>query len=162
MHLTVKNKFFSLGGSSKVLNENNQNALLVKGKMFSPTKKKFVKDLTKKTLFIVRNKFWSLLGRKALIYDGNKNLVATVKREIKFVAGFTITGAEQEIRVDANNIGGLSLRITMGGKEIGTIHRPFLALTDTFELDFADEEDAPFLVALVIAIDNITDRNRKS
>ena len=35
MELVVKNKFFSLGGSSKVLDENGADAFIVKGKFFS-------------------------------------------------------------------------------------------------------------------------------
>ena len=162
MHLKVQNKFFSLGGSSKVLNDKNENYLLVKGKMFSITKKKYVKSLSKKTIFMVRNKFWTWINKKALIYDSKRHLVATVIRDFRIKAGFTVTGAEQEIRVEADHIVAYSFTISMGGKEIGKINRPVLALTDTYEIDFEDEEDAPFLVALVIAIDNMYDRARKA
>lgn len=161
MHLKIKNKFFSLGGSSKVLNDKNEKYLLVRGRMFSITKKKFVKDLSKKTIFMVRNKFWSWIQRKAFIYNENKALVATVIRDVNLTAGFTVLGAEEEIRVVSDQIGSFSLTILMGGKEIGKIKRPILTMTDTYEVDFEDEEDAPFLVALIIAMDNIFDRQRR-
>jgi len=49
MKLVVKNKLFSLGGASKVLDENKQDYLKVKGKLFTFTKKKFVQDLSGNT-----------------------------------------------------------------------------------------------------------------
>ena len=43
---------------------------------------------------------------------------------------------------------------------MGTIRRQVNLIADSFELD-AKDEDAQFLVALVIAIDNITDNKHK-
>ena len=43
---------------------------------------------------------------------------------------------------------------------MGKIKRQFTIINDAFELE-AKEEDIPFLIALVIAIDNITDKKYK-
>ena len=164
MELVVKNKFFSLGGSSKVLDENGADAFAVKGKCFSITKKKFVKDLNGNRLFTVRNKFWFFIKRKALIYDANKKLVARVIRDFRIRQSYTIEGAQEEIKVVANGPVGLGfdMSITMGGKEIGHIKRPYVQWTDTFNVTVNDPEDAAILVAMVIAIDNIQDQARKA
>ena len=164
MELVVKNKFFSLGGSSKVLAENGADAFVVKGKMFSITKKKFVKDLNGNLLFKVRNKFWTFIRRKALVYDANKKLVARVIRDFRIRQSYTIEGAQEEIKVVANGpIGlGFDMSITMGGKEIGHIKRPYIAWTDTFNVTVNDPADAAILVAFVIAIDNIQDQAKQS
>lgn len=164
MELVVKNKFFSLGGSSKVLDENGKDVLIVKGKFFSITHKKFVRDLNGNLLFIVRNKYWHFIKRKALIYDANKKLVARVIRDFKIRQSYTIEGAQEEIKVVANGpIGfGFDNNITMGGKDIGHIKRPYVQWTDTFNVTVNDPEDAAFLVALVIAIDNIQDQAKKN
>jgi len=45
MKLYVKNKLISVGGSSDVLNENQEPHFKVVGKVFSPTKKKVITDL---------------------------------------------------------------------------------------------------------------------
>ena len=163
MELVVKNKFFSLGGSSKVLAENGADAFIVKGKCFSITKKKFVKDLNGNRLFMVRNKFWKFIRRKALIYDANKKLVARVIRDFRIRQSYTIEGAQEEIKVVANGPVGLGfdMSITMGGKEIGHIKRPYVQWTDTFNVTVNDPEDAAILVAMVIAIDNIQDQVKK-
>ena len=50
-------------------------------------------------------------------------------------------------------------RITENGKQIGHVSRK-ISLRDSFVLDASDEYEPEFLVALVIAIDNISDRRR--
>ena len=45
MKLFIKNKFFSFGGGSFVQNETGENVYTVKGKWFSPTRKKIIKDM---------------------------------------------------------------------------------------------------------------------
>ena len=164
MELTIKNKFFSLGGSSKVLDENGKDAFVVKGKFFTITAKKFVYDLSGKKIFTVRNKFWHLFRRKALVYDENKKLVARVIRNFRIRQVYTLEGAQEEIRVVANGpIGlGFDMSIIMGGREIGHIKRPYVQWTDTFNVTFEDPQDAGVLVALVISIDNIQDQAKKN
>ena len=113
---------------------------------------------------MVRNKFWHFFRRKALVYDANKKLVARVIRNFRIRQVYTIEGAQEEIRVEANGpIGlGFDMSITMGGKEIGHIKRPYIQWTDTFDVTFDDPEDAAILVALVIAIDNIQDQAKQN
>ena len=60
---------------------------------------------------------------------------------------YTITG----------NVLGFDYHIAKNGKEIGHSSR-HLSLRDSFALDINDNEDYMFVIALVIAIDNITDR----
>lgn len=161
MKLIIKNKLVSVGGSSTVTDENGNKAYNVKGKVFSVTKKKYVKDLNGKTLFMVRNKFWKFFVHKALIYDGEGHQLARVIRKISLKANFTVEGTEKPLRVEGNFIG-LDLDIILGEEKIGHIRRKFVALTDEFHVDVYHDEDAPFLIALVIAIDNICDRASKS
>ena len=54
----------------------------------------------------------------------------------------------------------LTCNILKNGEVVGTIRREINLVADSFELD-AKDEDAQFLVALVIAIDNIGDKKRK-
>ena len=48
-------------------------------------------------------------------------------------------------------------KILLNGQEIGHVARK-ISLRDSFVLTINDDVDAAFMVALVIAIDNITDR----
>lgn len=160
MEIVVRNKFFSLGGSSEVLDQNNEKLLIVKGKMFSATHKKFIKSLDGKLLYMVRNKYWKGIRPKSLIYDADKKLVARVIRDIKVRKSYTVEGATEDIKMVANGkIGlGFDMSILLGDKEIGHIVRPFNKLTETFNVTVNDPEDLAFMVAMVIAMDNIEDR----
>lgn len=160
MKVYIQNKFLSLGGGSKVENENKEPVLYVKGKMFSITHKKFIKDLNKKNIFIVRNKYWHWTKRVAFIYDGNKNKIArVVSNWINANNEYIVEGYKDEIKVQGNFFSS-QCEIIRNGDVIGTIKRQMHMLVDSFELE-AEEADIPFLVALVIAIDNIVDKKRK-
>lgn len=160
MKVYVKNKFMSLGGSSSVLNEQKEPVLRVKGKVFSITHKKRIKDLNNNLLFVVRNKYWNFTKHKAFIYDNNKNKIATVVSNwVNLNNEYTVEGYTDEIKIQGNFFSS-QCEILKNGEVVGTIRRQMAMFTDAFELE-ANEEDVPFLVALVIAIDNIVDKKHK-
>ena len=160
MKVYIKNKIFSLGGASKVLDENKNPIFKVKGKIFSITRVKKICDLEGKLLYKVRNKWFNWFIHKAYIYDANKNKIATVKdRWFNVKQEYFIERYKDEIKIEGKFFS-LTCNILRNGEIIGTIRRKLFAWTDSFELE-ANEEDIPFLIALVIAIDNITDKKLK-
>lgn len=157
MKVYIKNKFWSIGGGSSVLDENKNPVYEVKGRVFSITRVKYVCDLAGKRLFKVRNKWFNWFVHKAYIYDGDDNKVATVKDKwFNVNQEYFIMGYKDEIKVEGKFFG-LTTKILRNGEVIGTIRRQITVFKDAFELE-ANEEDIPFLIALVIAIDNITDK----
>lgn len=161
MKVYIKNKFLSLGGSSSVVDENKKPVIFVKGKLFSITRKKRIKDLNKKTLYIVRNKFFNFFNHSAFIYDENKVKIAKiVSKWINVKNEYIVEGYKDEIKI----VGGFfspNCEIVRNGEVIGTIRRQLTFMMDAFELEGA-EEDIPFLVSLVIAIDNIVDKKSRN
>ena len=112
-------------------------------------------------LYTVRNKFWTFFVRKALVYDKDGNQVAFMKKKFwSFHDHYFIETklGQMEIR---GNILCFDYHISLKGKEIGHVSRK-ISLRDSFVLDLDDEykKELPFFVALVIAIDNITDQRR--
>lgn len=157
MKVYIKNKFWSIGGGSSVLDENKNPVYEVKGRVFSITRVKYVCDLAGKRLFKVRNKWFNWFVHKAYIYDGDGNKIATVKDKwFNVNQEYFIMGYKDEIKVEGKFFG-LTTKILRNGEVIGTIRRQIAVFKDAFELE-ANEEDIPFLIALVIAIDNITDK----
>lgn len=156
MRVTIKNKFFSLGGGSSVKNENGEDVFFVKGRFLSPAHVKWVCDKDKNKLFKVCNNLW---GRGAFVYqDGSK--VAKVKSQPFSVKKFVVEGYKDEISINGDFFSREST-ITKNGKSVGTIRREFTLVKDAFTLE-AEEADMPFMIALVIAIDNIVDRKTKT
>lgn len=160
MKLYIKNKIFSLGGGSSVVDEQNKPVYTVKGKVFSPTRKKKICDLNGNVLYSVRNKWFNWFVHSAYVYDENKHKVARVKDKFFSVKGdFIVEGYQDEIKVDGKYLSFTS-NIVKNGEVIGTIRRQITLIADAFELE-ANEEDMPFLIALIIAIDNIIDKKKK-
>lgn len=159
MKVIIKNKFFSLRGSSSVTNEAGESLFIVKGRLLSPTKVKWVCDKTGKKLYKVRNKYINFFVHRAYVYD-TKEKIAKVKHPLFGGKKFIIEGYKDEILIDGDFFSFQS-SIVCNGKTIGTIIRNITIVNDAFTLE-AEEEDMPFMIALVIAIDNIFDKITKS
>lgn len=157
MELAIRNKWISIGGSSVVRDLNEKDVLKVKGKFWTFTSKKFVQDLEGNTLFTVRNKFWRLFQRKAFIYDDKGEKIITVRRKIFSLHDHYFVYSDLGDLQIRGNILQFNYQITLDGKEIGHISRK-VSLRDSFVLTIDDNFDYRLFVALVIAIDIITDR----
>ena len=161
MELAIKNKFVSVGESSTVQDMNGKDIFNVKGKVFSLTRIKTIFDMNGNTQYIVRNKFWSLFSRTALVYNATGDVVVTVKRKIFSVHDrYMIESSLGELEI-IGNILGFDYKIILNGQEIGHISRK-LNFVDSFILTIPDNVDYALYVALVIAIDNITDRRNSA
>ena len=157
MKVYIRNKLLSLGGGSDVLDENQQPVFHVKGRAVSITRVKYVCDMQGNRLFKIRNKWLNFFVHKAYIYDGTGTKIATVKDKwFNVHSEYFVTGYADEIKVQGKFFG-LNCQILRNGDVIGTIRRQITFIRDAFELD-AEPQDLPFLIALVIAIDNITDK----
>lgn len=64
----------------------------------------------------------------------------------------------EEIKIEGKFFG-LTSQILRNGEVMGTIRRQVAIINDAFELE-AKEEDIPFLIALVVALDNIVDKKK--
>ncbi len=159
MQLAIKNKWISLGGASIVQDLNGNDVLKVKGKIFSIRRQKFVTKLTYELLYTFRNKFISLFGRTAFVLDAKGQIMATVRKKIISLHDRYFVESPLGKTEITGNILGYDYHVILDGKEIGHIARR-ISLRDSFVLDIDDSFDYQFFVALVIAIDNVTDRRR--
>ena len=159
MIVHVKNKFISLRGGSDVVNDNNEPVYKVKGKWPSLRKRKYICTLDGTVLYEVRNKFWHFIYPSAFIFNSEKEKIAKVKKKIMTMrTQFFVEGNEHEYVIDGNWVG-WNLSVLRDGTEIGKISRNFDMFKDSFTVE-ADEENMPFMIALVIAIDNMQDKVR--
>ena len=160
MELAIKNKWITLGGSSVVKDLEGKDVLFVKGRIFSFTRKKFIQDMEGNLKFIVRNKFWRLFQRKAFVENTNGEIIATIRRKIFSLHDHYYVYSNLGDLQIRGNILAFDYHITLDGKEIGHISRR-ISLRDSYVLSIDDAYDYVTFVALVIAIDNITDRRRQ-
>ena len=157
MDLMIRNKWISLRGSSVVRDENENDVMQVRGKFWTITRKKFVQTLDGETKFIVRNKFWRLFAYRAYILTPDKHIVARIRRKIfSFHDRYFIKSELGELEVKGNILLH-DYHIYLNGEEVGHIARK-ISLRDSFVLHLEEGIDPMFYLALVIAIDNITDQ----
>lgn len=158
MKLIIKNKLMSIGGASTVKDENENDLFIVKGKVFTITKKKIIYDMDGNKLFTVRNKFWRVFTNSAYIYDASGKKIARLKDRFSRKATYLSEGFEETFRI-GKNPNGRGKCIYKNEEEIGVWCNMKLHLVDTYEIEYKRNEDASIIVALVIAIDNIQDKN---
>ncbi len=160
MRLIIRNKWVSLGGSSYIRDENENDLLKVKGKIFTFTHKKIVQELDGTKLYVVRNKFWYLFHRQAFVFDMEGNKLALFKKKIFSLHDhYNIETRDYGNVIIRGNILGFDYHIYVGDKEVGHVSR-MISLRDSFVLDIDDEYNWKFFSALVIAIDIIVDKIR--
>ena len=160
MKIIVKNKFVSWGGSSQVEDEAGKPLYQVKGKAFSWRRKKYVQDLNGNLLYEIRNKWPTWFLHSAYIYDAQGNKVCKVKQNLSFKKGYIIDETQDDIQVNGFILNGM--QVSRNRQYLGTVTKEFWALRDYFVLDVLDGSDPTFLIALVIAIDNIGDKAQGS
>lgn len=158
--VSIRNKWISLRGGSTVKDMEERDVYYVKGKFWTVTRKKFVQDMEGNRIYTVRNKFWKLFVHKALVYDKDGNLVAKIRKKFWSVHDrYFIESSLGQLEI-TGNILGFDYHIILNGKEIGHVSRK-ISLRDSFVLSVEDDQDLPFFIAFVIAIDNITDQRRR-
>lgn len=160
MKVFVRNKMFSLGGSSVVLNENQESIFVVKGKLFSPTKKKRMYDMKGNLLYVIRNRFWNGNSRMVFVDDATGDRVASIKKKKRSLnSDYEILDTDDEMSIDGKFFS-LTSQIKRNGQDVASITRDFAIAKDAFILE-AEEKDIPLFTALVIAFDNLLDKTRK-
>lgn len=162
MNLYVKNKMMSVKGSSFVLNDEAEKVFEVKGKFFSPTCRKLICDKEGNLLYTVRNQYFHLFTKKALIYDAQGNKYCKVKE--RWIGRVTdVRDCPDNIVFQGNGLGkGVSMY--KNGSLMGTwfidISSASDLFRDSFRIEVVSEGDAALLTALMIAVDNIRDSRR--
>lgn len=160
MELCIRNKWISLRGRSEVKDIEGNDKYRVEGKFWTVTRKKFINDLDNNNLYIVRNKFWTFFVHKAFVLNPDNTVAATIRRKFFSVHDrYFISCKYGDIEI-TGNILCFDYHIKLNGKEVGHVSRK-ISLRDSFVLSIDDDvEDIPFYLALVIAVDNITDQRR--
>ena len=177
MELLVKNKLGSITGASKVLNEKDEQVYLVKGSfasnVFTKKHRKKIMTMDKKLIYSVCDKrLHGLLTRACIIYDANNKEIARVKQNGAFKCGYEVEGVDQKMEIIGAFIDRDGAQIKYGSEIIGHIISGNLkkstdkvimtaGITDKYRIIFKDQEDAPLLVAIVIAIDNMHDAEKR-
>lgn len=159
MILYIKQKIFSFTDSYNVFDENLQPIYKINSEFLAFLSKIHLCDLNGNELFFIKKKLKFILPEYE-IYKGN-TLYAEVKKEFSFFSPrLTVTSPFGEYQIEGNFIG-MDFNITCDGMLFGTISKEWLSLGDSYKLQIADDKNAAFFTALVIAIDNCLHNENK-
>lgn len=161
MEICIRNNWVSLKGSSEVKTLDGKDLYKVKGKFFSVTRKKFLQTLDGELIYTIRNKYWSFFNKKAYVLNPDGSVAALLNRKYFSVHDrYRINSKYGELEI-IGNILCFNYKILSNGVEIGHVARK-ISMRDSFVLTISENADVAFYIALVVAIDNITDRREDS
>ena len=164
MKYIIKNKVISISGASTVKDECGNDLFIVQGRVFSFTQMKTICAPDRRPLYKVRNKFFHLFLPKVFIMDADENILLTIKKKhlFSFRQTFEIIPAEGHpcnIEITGDFIG-RHYDIVDNGIPVAHVRRNFNLIQDSFWLETDLTDNAPFYIAIVIALDNFYDKAR--
>lgn len=160
MQLQIKQKMFSIGDKFAVTNESEEPVFFVQGKFFSLRGKRSIFDLEGNLLLVVQRKLFKLMPTFE-VYNANKVRIATIKKRVSFVSKFKIFSQEDTYQMDGDFFG-WNFVLSKNNQPVGTLNKKLFKLTDTYILDIVQDEEAPFFVALTLALDLMKQRRRNN
>lgn len=161
MQLYFKNKLMTIGGSSTVVDQDQNIVYKVKGRILSPTKYKKIYDQDGKLLFIVKNKLVRFFNTTVFIMDAKKNKLTTVTQKYFSVGKYEVKDSEDEIEIQKDGVL-FHYTVFFNGNKFAEFKRgKFLALTDNILVDVEDPSQAGLAVAFAVCFDNVKDRRAK-
>ena len=153
MKLYIKEKVFSWGDKFTVKDAYGEDKYIVEGEVFTFGKKLHVYDRSGREVAFIKQEVWSFLPRY-YVFCGDRQ-IAEIKKEFTFLfPKYTIEGLGWEID---GSFMAHDYQITKQGRKIVTISKEWMTWGDSYELDIADPADELVALAVVIAIDCVTE-----
>ena len=153
MKLYIKEKVFSWGDKFTVKDAYGEDKYIVEGEVFTFGKKLHVYDSSGREVAFIKQEVWSFLPRYYVFCDDRQ--IAEIKKEFTFLfPRYTIDGLGWEID---GSFMAHDYQITKRGRKIVTISKEWMTWGDSYELDIADPADELVALAVVIAIDCVTE-----
>ena len=153
MKLYIKENVFSWGDKFTVKDAYGEDKYIVEGEVFTFGKKLHVYDRSGREVAFIKQEVWSFLPRY-YVFCGDRQ-IAEIKKEFTFLfPRYTIEGLGWEID---GSFMAHDYQITKRDRKIVTISKEWMTWGDSYELDIADPADELVALAVVIAIDCVTE-----
>ncbi len=158
MRFVVRQKVFAFGDNFAIKDEIGNDCYMVKGKVFALGNKLRIYDMQGQELVYIEQKLFRFLPEYSIYYKDQ--LYAVVKKEFTFFRPkFNIHSALGSYAVEGN-IWAMDFSILRDQVSIARVSKKWFAWADTYGVEIDEQEDYPFMLALVIVIDQVLyDRN---
>lgn len=152
MKLYLKQRIFSLGDKYDIYDENENVVFDVSSELFTIGAKLHLCNTNGQELYYIKRRFTLFLAQYE-IYQNN-NLCATINQELSFLsAKLNVDSCYGNLEISGEFLS-MDYDITRDGQYYASVHKKWLSWGDSYEIDIPEAENAGFICALVIAIDN--------
>lgn len=158
MKFYVREKVFSFGDNFTIKDIDGYDAYKVVGKVFSFGNKLHLYSMDGRELAYIEQKLFKFLPEYHIHMDNS--VVAVLKKEFSFF--------KPRLHIDSifgsfdieGNIFAYNFTVYRNGVSVADISKRAFAFSDTYEVDINDNESYPFILSMVIVIDQIFHDNR--
>lgn len=161
MRYVMKQKFFSLGGSFAIRNEQGQEVFIAQGKVISFGDQLTLRDASGEEVAHISQKVFSW-GPTYEIYRGGQ-LFAVVKKKMFtfFKHVFTVDVPGPDDLVAEGDFWDLEFAFSRGGETVAVVSRQWFSWADTYGVEVAEGEDDVLILASTIVIDMVRAASRR-
>jgi len=154
MRYLMRQKMFALADGFTIKDENDNDIYRVDGKVFAMGHKLSFNDMAGNELASISQKLLSW-GPTYEIYQGGA-LTATVSKHFTFLkAEFTITVPGSDDLEAVGQFNAHAYTFTQAGRTVAEVSKRWFALTDTYGVDIAENEDDLLILAGTVVIDMV-------
>ncbi len=158
MKLLMRQKVFSWRDRFSIKDADGNDKYYVEGELFTWGKKLRIYDLNGVEAAFIQQKVFSLLPRFFVFINGNQ--VAEIIKEFSFFRPrYTIDGLGWEVSGDFFSH---DYEIVENGRTVVTINKEWFTWGDFYTLEVDDQRDEILALAVVLAIDCVTDAQNDS
>lgn len=158
MKYVIKQKVWALSDNFTIKDDADNDCFKVQGKVFSFGNKLRIYDMADNELIYIEQRMFKFLPE----YDIYKNdiLLANVKKKMTFFRPvFEVNGSKGDYTINGDFID-MEFEILKNGIKVCEVSKRWFAMSDTYGVDIEDTEDSPFILALVIVIDEVLHNNK--
>lgn len=160
MRFQVKQKIFTFADQFTIKDEQDRDYYIVEGKVFSLGRKLRLHDLNGTELYYIEQKLMKLFAEYHLYQGGN--VVATCKQKFSiFGSKFEIASNKGHFEIQGQPLN-YNYQILNNGRVIATADKKFFSFSDTYGVDINDDQEYPFILSLIIVIDQVVHQNNNN
>ncbi|CAF1292418.1 unnamed protein product [Rotaria sordida] len=152
---TIREKILSLHDNYKIKDESDQDAFIVRSKLWTIADKILLEDMNGNALVKIEEELLHLHPTYKILpaRDGDAGRqLALVKKKFSFREKFSVNSVYGEYHLEALDFLGRSITLKKEGRTVAIIKRTLATLADTYEVEIDSDEDHPFILALIIVL----------
>ncbi|CAF1342456.1 unnamed protein product [Rotaria sp. Silwood1] len=151
----IREKLLSLTDNYKIKDESDQDVFIVRSKLLTIADKMVLEDMNGNGLIKIEEELCHLHPTYKIfsIHDGDKGRqLALVKKKFSWNEKFSVNSVYGEYKLEALDFLGRSFTLKKEDRTVAIASRKYSSLVDTYEAEIDGSEDHPFVLALIIII----------